>query len=89
MRLLPEGERRDTLALLEQNRAEVERQLAALPIIIETPSQVCVCGAGGGGGWWGGGRRQGRKLGVGVYWVGTGGQAAGGRRPGGGVEGPG
>lgn len=42
MRMLPEEERLETLAILEQNRSEVERHLQALPITIETPSQVGV-----------------------------------------------
>ena len=40
MRLLPEEERLETLAILDQNRREVERQMSVLPIVIETPSQV-------------------------------------------------
>eukprot|EP00877_Chromochloris_zofingiensis_P007501 jgi/Chrzof1/3003/Cz12g07200.t1 len=40
MRMLPEEERLETLAILEQNRSEVERHLQALPITIETPSQI-------------------------------------------------
>jgi hypothetical protein len=37
---LPEAERQETLALLQQNRQEVEAKLSALPIIIETHSMV-------------------------------------------------
>jgi len=40
LRQLREEERLHTLEVLEANRAEVEARLAALPIIIETPSQV-------------------------------------------------
>lgn len=40
MRVLPEEERLETLAILERNRKEVERALQAMPIVIETPSQV-------------------------------------------------
>lgn len=36
MRLMPESERQETLALLERNRGEVEAALAAMPIIVET-----------------------------------------------------
>ncbi|KAI8470060.1 MAG: calmodulin-binding-domain-containing protein [Monoraphidium minutum] len=39
MRLMPEGERLETLALLERNRSEVEGALSALPIIVETTGQ--------------------------------------------------
>jgi hypothetical protein len=54
---MPEAERLATLQLLDSNKAEVEARLAALPIIIETPSAVshtivstlppCTCAAGG------------------------------------------
>lgn len=37
---MPESERLETLALLQQNRQEVEAKLSALPIIIETHSMV-------------------------------------------------
>jgi hypothetical protein len=37
---MPESERQETLALLQQNRQEVEAKLSALPIIIETHSMV-------------------------------------------------
>jgi hypothetical protein len=37
---MPEAERLATLQLLDANKAEVEARLAALPIIIETPSAV-------------------------------------------------
>ncbi|KAF8061333.1 ENKD1 [Scenedesmus sp. PABB004] len=40
LRRMPDDERREALRLLEANRGEVEARLAALPIIIETPSQV-------------------------------------------------
>jgi hypothetical protein len=50
MRLLPEEERQETLAILARNRVEVEKQLAALPIVIETPSMVGVRRSGGGQG---------------------------------------
>lgn len=40
MRLLPEEERLETLAILERNKHDVERALQGLPIIIETPSQI-------------------------------------------------
>lgn len=40
MRMLPEEERLDTLAILERNRQEVERQLQNLPLLIETPGQI-------------------------------------------------
>ncbi len=40
MRILPEQERLETLHILACNREEVERQLAGLPIIIETPSMI-------------------------------------------------
>jgi len=39
MRMLPEEERLETLAILQKNRQEVERALQVMPIIIETPSQ--------------------------------------------------
>jgi hypothetical protein len=37
---MPESERLGTLALLQQNRQEVEAKLSALPITIETHSMV-------------------------------------------------
>ncbi len=40
MRILPEEERLETLAILEQNRIEIDRQIQGLPIIIETPSMI-------------------------------------------------
>jgi hypothetical protein len=40
MRLLPEDERLDTLAVLQKNRQDVERALQALPLRIETPGQI-------------------------------------------------
>lgn len=40
MRMLPEEERLETLAILENNRREVESAIQRLPIIIETPSAV-------------------------------------------------
>lgn len=40
LRQMPEAERLSTLQLLDTNKAEVEARLAALPIIIETPSMV-------------------------------------------------
>jgi hypothetical protein len=40
LRQMPEAERLATLQLLDSNKAEVEARLAALPIIIETPSAV-------------------------------------------------
>ncbi|KIY96606.1 hypothetical protein MNEG_11355 [Monoraphidium neglectum] len=36
MRIMPEEERAETLALLERNKAEVEGALSALPIVVET-----------------------------------------------------
>ncbi|GBF95728.1 hypothetical protein Rsub_08710 [Raphidocelis subcapitata] len=36
MRVMPEEERTETLALLERNRGEVEAALAAMPIVVET-----------------------------------------------------
>lgn len=44
LRQMPETERQETLALLQQNRQEVEAKLSALPIIIETHSMVRVLG---------------------------------------------
>jgi hypothetical protein len=52
MRLMPEAERLETLALLGRNRAEVEGALAALSITSDT--QAAVRGAGWGCWWWGG-----------------------------------
>mmetsp|Transcript_25560 Transcript_25560/g.64845 ORF Transcript_25560/g.64845 Transcript_25560/m.64845 type:complete len:296 (-) Transcript_25560:370-1257(-) len=40
MRLLPEEERLETLAILERNKRDVEKALQSMPIIIETPSQI-------------------------------------------------
>lgn len=37
---MPESERLETLALLQQNRQEVEAKLSALPITVETHSMV-------------------------------------------------
>jgi hypothetical protein len=37
---MPEAERLTTLQMLDSNKVEVEVRLAALPIIIETPSAV-------------------------------------------------
>lgn len=38
--MLDEDERLDTLAILTRNRAEIDRALQGLPIIIETPGQI-------------------------------------------------
>ncbi|KAF6265685.1 calmodulin-binding-domain-containing protein [Scenedesmus sp. NREL 46B-D3] len=40
LRQMPEAERLATLQLLDANKAEAEARLAALPIIIETPSAI-------------------------------------------------
>jgi hypothetical protein len=40
LRQMPEAERLETLALLQQNRQEVEAKLSALPITVETHSMV-------------------------------------------------
>jgi hypothetical protein len=40
MRVMPEGERQETLALLQRNRADVEAALAAMPIVVETAGAV-------------------------------------------------
>jgi hypothetical protein len=40
MRVMPEGERLETLQILAQNKAAVEAQISQLPFTIETPSQV-------------------------------------------------
>mmetsp|Transcript_26801 Transcript_26801/g.63575 ORF Transcript_26801/g.63575 Transcript_26801/m.63575 type:complete len:90 (+) Transcript_26801:885-1154(+) len=40
MRMMPEDERMETLAILAQNKAAVEAQLAQLPFTVETPSQI-------------------------------------------------
>ena len=37
---MPEDERRETLELLQRNRADVEAALAALPIVVETAGTV-------------------------------------------------
>lgn len=37
---MPEAERLETLAILETNRAEVEREVQHLPFVIETPSAI-------------------------------------------------
>jgi hypothetical protein len=44
---MPEAERLETLALLQQNRTEVEAQLAGLPLRIETHSMVSAAAASG------------------------------------------
>jgi hypothetical protein len=40
MRLLSEDERLETLAVLQKNRADVERALQGLPLKIETVGQI-------------------------------------------------
>jgi Calmodulin-binding len=40
MRIMPEEERLETLAILETNRLEVEQEIQKLPFVIETPSAV-------------------------------------------------
>jgi len=40
MRQLSEEERLSTLAVLQKNRADLEAAMSALPLRIETPSQV-------------------------------------------------
>ena len=40
MRLLPAEERLVTLAILDQNSREVEKQISVLPTVIKMPSQV-------------------------------------------------
>ncbi|MEW5301363.1 MAG: hypothetical protein WDW36_004226 [Sanguina aurantia] len=40
MRMLDEEERLETLAILTRNRAEIDRAIQGLPIIIETPGQI-------------------------------------------------
>ncbi len=40
MRVLPEGERQEMLAILAKNREEVEKAIQKLPFVIETPSQI-------------------------------------------------
>ena len=40
MRLMPEAERLETLAILDANRREVEQEIQALPFVIETPSAI-------------------------------------------------
>ena len=40
MRIMPEAERLETLTILEQNRADVEKEIQQLPFVIETPSAV-------------------------------------------------
>ncbi|CAG9463960.1 unnamed protein product [Pedinophyceae sp. YPF-701] len=40
MRVLSEQERLETLQLLQEDHAEVERKIRALPFIVETPSQI-------------------------------------------------
>ena len=40
MRVMPEDERQETLAILNANRAEVEEEIQQLPFVIETPSAI-------------------------------------------------
>lgn len=40
MRIMGDDERTDTLAVLEKNKEEVERELSHLPFVVKVPSQV-------------------------------------------------
>jgi hypothetical protein len=40
MRIMSDEERKETLAILDQNRAEVEAAMQRMPFIIETPTQI-------------------------------------------------